>query len=112
MIGISENCQTEPTKQQHFYITKFQPFIFSGCSYLLGGSKTVITADEGLRGSKKIALKNTIDSALENCNSVENVLVYQRTGSDIPMKHGRDTFLEEVYSFFCFLRCFFPKKTI
>ena len=56
----------------------------------------MITADEGLRGSKRIALKNTVDKALESC-SVDNVLVYQRTGADVPMQHGRDSYLEEVY---------------
>ena len=64
----------------------------------LGGSKVVITADEGLRGSKKIALKNTVDKALETCESVETVLVYQRTGASVQMQSGRDVFLEEVCS--------------
>eukprot|EP00111_Clytia_hemisphaerica_P000546 TCONS_00001613-protein len=62
-----------------------------------GGSKIVITADEGLRGSKRISLKNTVDKALENC-SVDNVLVYQRTGADVHMQHGRDLYLEEEMS--------------
>jgi len=59
-----------------------------------------------LRGSKKFALKKTVDTALENSNSVGNVLVYQRTGFETPMKHGRDTFLEEVYFILSILFCF------
>lgn len=58
--------------------------------------KTVITANEGLRGGKKIALKNTVDKALEQCPEVENVFVYHRTDADTQMKEGRDINLEEV----------------
>lgn len=58
-------------------------------------SKIVITADEGLRGAKKIKLKSTVDTALESSPSVRNVLVYQRTGGNISMKNQRDSYLEE-----------------
>ena len=50
----------------------------------------VITADEGLRGSKKIPLKDNVDEALVNCPNVHTVLVYERTGADITWKEGRD----------------------
>jgi len=50
----------------------------------------VITADEGLRGSKKIPLKDNVDEALVNCPNVHTVLVYERTGADIIWKEGRD----------------------
>ena len=56
----------------------------------------MITADEGLRGSKRITLKKTVDKALETSDIVDTVLVYQRTGAEIEMQPGRDTFLEEV----------------
>jgi len=43
----------------------------------------VITADEGLRGSKKIPLKANTDKAVEKCPNVHTVLTVKRTGSDI-----------------------------
>jgi acetyl-CoA synthetase len=53
------------------------------------GSKVVITADEGLRGGKKIPLKANVDAACEKV-AVETVIVLPRTGADVPMKAGRD----------------------
>jgi acetyl-CoA synthetase len=54
--------------------------------------KLVITADEGLRGGKRVALKTNVDEALErpNTNSVETVLVVRRTGGSINMQVPRD----------------------
>ena len=52
--------------------------------------QTVITADEGLRGSKKIPLKNNVDEALSKCPNVHTVLVYERTGADVNWKENRD----------------------
>src|SRR5205807_6926291 len=49
----------------------------------------VITADEGVRGGKKIPLKRNVDSALEQ-RDVPTVIVVTRTGADVPMKEGRD----------------------
>jgi acetyl-CoA synthetase len=49
----------------------------------------VITADEGVRGGKKIPLKHNVDSALEK-GDVATVIVVTRTGGDVPMKSGRD----------------------
>ena len=69
-------------------------------TFIPGGSKVVITADEGLRGSKKISLKSTVDKALETSDVVESVLVYQRTGAEIQMQSGRDSYLEEVLLLF------------
>lgn len=72
----------------------------------------MITADEGLRGSKRISLKNTVDKALEKSDVVDTVLVYQRTGAEIRMQSGRDSFLEEVfivldeYIYILFFSCF------
>ncbi|WP_427964806.1 acetate--CoA ligase [Altererythrobacter sp.] len=52
-------------------------------------SNIVVTADEGLRGSKPIPLKANVDAALEKV-PVDNVIVLERTGADVPMKEGRD----------------------
>ena len=59
-------------------------------------SKFIITADEGVRGGKKIPLKANTDAALERCaKGDEKVLVVRRTGGDITMKDGRDVWLHE-----------------
>jgi acetyl-CoA synthetase len=55
--------------------------------------KMVITADGGFRGNKTIELKEIIDEALQNCPSVEQVLVVKRTNSAVFMKEGRDKWL-------------------
>src|SRR5213079_387267 len=49
----------------------------------------VITADEGVRGGKKIPLKRNVDQALDR-RDVPTVIVVTRTGADVPMKDGRD----------------------
>jgi len=59
------------------------------------GAKVVITADEGLRGGRKIPLKAITDRAVEGMASVETVLVARRTGADVPMQAGRDYDLKE-----------------
>ena len=53
-------------------------------------SALVVTADEGMRGGKRIPLKANVDAALEHCTSVKTVLVVERTGADVPMLAGRD----------------------
>ncbi|MEK6746065.1 MAG: acetate--CoA ligase [Pseudomonadota bacterium] len=52
-------------------------------------SRIVITADEGLRGGKRIPLKATVDEAITGTN-VDKILVVQRTGTDIKFNRGRD----------------------
>ncbi len=54
------------------------------------GSSIVITADEGLRGGKKVPLKQNTDIALTACPDVKTVIVVQRTGHKVLMHHGRD----------------------
>ena len=55
-------------------------------------SKLVITADEGLRGGKKVPLKVNVDEALKRpgTNSVETVLVVKRSGAPVNMQAPRD----------------------
>ncbi len=49
----------------------------------------VITADEGVRGGKKIPLKANVDTALAK-RDVPTVVVVTRTGAEVPMQEGRD----------------------
>ncbi|MDY0029374.1 MAG: acetate--CoA ligase [Pseudobdellovibrionaceae bacterium] len=53
-------------------------------------STFIITADEGLRGGKKVPLKANTDAALKNCPDVKTVLVLKRTGGTIDWTEGRD----------------------
>ncbi len=58
-------------------------------------SSCVITADEGVRGGKKIPLKANTDEALLQCPDVTSVIVVRRTGGNVAMKAGRDIWLHE-----------------
>jgi acetyl-CoA synthetase len=53
-------------------------------------SKLVITADEGLRGGKKIPLKANVDAALKSCPCVTSVIVVKRTGGVVAWDAKRD----------------------
>ncbi len=53
-------------------------------------SRYVITADEGLRGGRRVPLKKNADQALESCPDVAAVVVVKRTGADVAMEEGRD----------------------
>ena len=56
------------------------------------GARLLITADEGRRGGKRIALKAAADAALDApaAACVEHVLVLRVTGAEVPMRPGRD----------------------
>jgi acetyl-CoA synthetase len=58
-------------------------------------SNFVITADEGLRGGRQIPLKANTDTALQNIDHVQNVLVVRHTGGNVPWTEGRDLWLDE-----------------
>jgi acetyl-CoA synthetase len=57
-----------------------------------GNSRFVITADEGLRGTKKVPLKSNVDKAIALCaeDQIHSVLVYAHTGAEINNVLGRD----------------------
>jgi acetyl-CoA synthetase len=57
------------------------------------GSKVVITADEGLRGGKRVPLKANVDAACEKLpagSKVDHVLIVSHTNAAIPIVAGRD----------------------
>ncbi|WP_068078570.1 acetate--CoA ligase, partial [Novosphingobium lentum] len=58
-------------------------------------SSVLVTADEGMRGGKRVPLKANADKALEQCPSIEKVIVVRRTGADVPMVAGRDVWWHE-----------------
>src|ERR1700755_2600563 len=53
-------------------------------------SKVIITADEGLRGGRKVPLKANVDAALEKASGVDWVVVVKRTGANVNMNPTRD----------------------
>ena len=52
--------------------------------------RIVITADEGVRGGRRIPLKANVDAALANCPAVHSVFVVRRTQAQIPWNEARD----------------------
>jgi acetyl-CoA synthetase len=62
------------------------------------GATEVITADGQFRGGKEIPLKPVVDEAfaMGGCDGVRNVIVYKRTGSNVPMQAPRDKWWGDV----------------
>lgn len=62
------------------------------------GAVAVITADEQMRGGKALPLKTIVDEALAlgGCENIKNVIIYKRTGGNIPFKAGLDSWMHEV----------------
>lgn len=58
--------------------------------------RVVITADEGLRGGKRVPLKKNADIALAQCPNVHTCIVVERTGGDIDWNDQRDFWYEEL----------------
>jgi acetyl-CoA synthetase len=59
-------------------------------------STVVVTADEGLRGGRKIPLKANVDAACDKVGGVASVIVVKRTNAAVNMKAGRDVFYDEI----------------
>jgi acetyl-CoA synthetase len=59
-------------------------------------SNFIVTADEGMRGGRKVPLKVNVDAALERVGAgVDHVIVVRHTGSAINMEAGRDVYYDE-----------------
>jgi len=58
-------------------------------------SNIIITADEGLRGSKRVPLKANADAALEECPTIEHCIVVRRTGGEVAWNE-RDLWYHEL----------------
>jgi len=58
-------------------------------------SNCVITADEGVRGGRRIPLKANTDEAVKKCPTVETVFVVRRTGGNVDWVDGRDVWYHE-----------------
>jgi acetyl-coenzyme A synthetase (EC 6.2.1.1) len=66
------------------------------------GAKVVVTADAYYRRGKIVELKKTVDEALQilgNNSPVQRVLIYKRTGTEIPFNEKRDVYFDEVGKF-------------
>ncbi len=61
-------------------------------------SKVVITADESVRGGKRVPLKENVDAALtrDGTDVVDKVLVVKRSGGEIDWHDGRDVWFDEI----------------
>jgi acetyl-CoA synthetase len=59
-------------------------------------STVIVTADEGIRGGRKIPLKENVDAACEKVGGVESVIVVKRTNASVKMKTGRDIFYDDI----------------
>ena len=58
-------------------------------------SGVVVTADEGRRGGKRIALKANVDEAAKRAPALKKVIVVKATGADVAMTEGRDVWYHE-----------------
>ena len=62
------------------------------------GARVLVTANEGPRGAKRVQTKAISDDAVEGLSQVRSVLVVRRTETDVPMKAGRDWWLDQEMS--------------
>ena len=62
-------------------------------------AKLVLTSDGAYRGAKSIPIKPVVDEALETCSSVENVVVVQRTNTEVTMKAKQDHWWHDLMKF-------------
>ncbi len=59
-------------------------------------STCIVTADEGLRGGRKIPLKANVDEACKKVSGVTSVIVVKRTNTAVAMQAGRDVFYDDI----------------
>jgi acetyl-CoA synthetase len=59
-------------------------------------SDVIVTADEGVRGGRKIPLKENSDAACDKVGHVKTVIVVRHTGGKVAMKAGRDVYYDEI----------------
>jgi acetyl-CoA synthetase len=59
-------------------------------------SSVIVTADEGLRGGRKVPLKANVDAACDKAGGVASVIVVRRTNAPVNMKSGRDIYYDEI----------------
>src|SRR5712691_1476816 len=59
-------------------------------------STVIVTADEGVRGGRKIPLKVNSDAAADKAGGVASIIVVRRTGEKVNMKSGRDIYYDEI----------------
>ena len=59
-------------------------------------SDCIVTADEGIRGGRKIPLKDNTDAACDRAGGVKTVVVVRHTGGNVKMKDGRDVYYDEI----------------
>jgi acetyl-CoA synthetase len=59
-------------------------------------SNVVVTADEGIRGGRKIPLKANVDAACDKAGGVTTVIVVKRTNAPVNMKSGRDVYYDDI----------------
>ncbi|WP_196893466.1 acetate--CoA ligase [Aureivirga marina] len=57
--------------------------------------KMLITADGSYRGTKKIELKEICDVALDKCETIDTMIVFNRTSEETKMQNGRDVWWHE-----------------
>jgi acetyl-CoA synthetase len=59
-------------------------------------STCIVTADEGLRGGRKIPLKANVDEACKKAGGVTSVIVVKRTNATVNMEKGRDVYYDDI----------------
>ncbi|HRF08069.1 MAG TPA: acetate--CoA ligase [Xanthobacteraceae bacterium] len=59
-------------------------------------SNIIVTADEGIRGGRKIPLKANTDAACDKAGGVSSVIVVKRTNAAVDMKAGRDHYYDDL----------------
>ncbi len=60
------------------------------------GAKVVITADGGWRRGDVVPLKANVDEAVDDCPSIERVVVLRRTGTEVDWREGRDVWWNDL----------------